>query len=64
MPRLDPYESEILSAYEAGKLTSVDTKSELARFKAAARAAAIKDRRINFASRLATCKTFKSRPWR
>ena len=47
MPKLDTYESDVLSAYEKGKLKSVATKSELAKFKAAARATAIKDRRVN-----------------
>ena len=47
MPNIDEYELEILSAYEKGKLKSVATKSELAKFKAAARATAIKDRRVN-----------------
>lgn len=43
----DPYELEILSAYEKGELTSLATKAELAKRKAAARATAIKDKRIN-----------------
>jgi predicted DNA binding CopG/RHH family protein len=47
MPKPDPYESEILNAYEAGELASVGTKTELNRLKAAARATAIKDRRVN-----------------
>ena len=47
MPNIDDYELEILSAYEKGKLKSVATKGELARFKAAARATGIKDRRVN-----------------
>lgn len=47
MPRIDKYEREILSAYEKGQLKSVATKAELAKFKAAARATAIKDRRVN-----------------
>lgn len=47
MPNIDQYELEVLSAYESGKLKSVATKSELAKFKAAARATAIKDRRVN-----------------
>ena len=47
MPEIDKYESEILQAYDKGKLKSVATKSELAKFKAAARATAIKDRRVN-----------------
>lgn len=41
------YEEQLLSAYEAGKLRSVATKAELARLRAAARATAIKDRRVN-----------------
>ena len=47
MPKIDEYEIEVLSAYEKGKLKSVATKAELAKFKAAARATAVKDRRVN-----------------
>lgn len=47
MPKIDKYELEVLSAYEKGQLKSVATKAELAKFKAAARATAIKDRRVN-----------------
>ncbi|WP_126447834.1 hypothetical protein [Sulfuricystis multivorans] len=47
MPKIDAYEQEILDAFEKGRLKSVATKAELAKFKAAARATAIKDRRIN-----------------
>jgi predicted DNA binding CopG/RHH family protein len=47
MPKIDDYELEVLSAFEKGKLKSVATKSELAKLKAAARATAIKDRRVN-----------------
>ncbi len=47
MPKIDNYELEVLSAFEKGKLKSVATKSELAKYKAAARATAIKDRRVN-----------------
>ena len=47
MARLDPDEADLLRAYDAGKLKSVATKAELARFKAAARATALKDRRVN-----------------
>jgi predicted DNA binding CopG/RHH family protein len=47
MTKIDAYELEILSAFEKGKLKSVATKAELARFKAAARATGIKDRRVN-----------------
>jgi predicted DNA binding CopG/RHH family protein len=47
MPNIDDYELEIANAYDEGRLKSVATKSELARFKAAARATALKDRRVN-----------------
>ena len=47
MPKIDAYEAEVLSAFEKGTLKSVATKAELAKFKAAARATAIKDRRVN-----------------
>ena len=47
MQKIDDYELEILSAYEKGKLKSMASKSELAKFKAAARATGIKDRRVN-----------------
>jgi predicted DNA binding CopG/RHH family protein len=47
MPEPDPDEVEILDAYEAGTLKSVATKAELASLRAAARATATKDRRVN-----------------
>jgi len=47
MNELDTEELELLGAFEKGKLKSVATKSELAKFKAAARATAIKDKRVN-----------------
>jgi predicted DNA binding CopG/RHH family protein len=47
MTPLDAYEAEVLRAYEAGELESVATKEELARLRAAARATATKDRRVN-----------------
>lgn len=47
MSKVDAYEQEILKAYDSGKLKSVATKNELEKFKAAARATAIKDRRVN-----------------
>ena len=47
MPKTDAYEEEVLAAFDRGKLNSVATKAELAKFKAAARATAIKDRRVN-----------------
>ncbi len=47
MSKLDPYELEVLVAYESGKLRPSAGKSELARLRAAARATAIKDKRVN-----------------
>src|ERR1700712_1741607 len=47
MPKIEAYEEEVLNAFEKGELPSVATKEELARLKAAARATAIKDRRVN-----------------
>ena len=45
--KLDKYEKEVLDAFEAGTLKPVASKDELARIRAAARATAIKDQRIN-----------------
>lgn len=45
--KLDPYELEVLKAFEGGKLRSVATKAELAKYREAARATAIKDKRVN-----------------
>lgn len=42
MPKTDPFEAELLAAYDKGLLKSVATKSELSKFEAAARATAIK----------------------
>jgi predicted DNA binding CopG/RHH family protein len=47
MSKLDQYELEVLEAYEAGKLKSSASKAELQRLRAAARATAIKDKRVN-----------------
>jgi predicted DNA binding CopG/RHH family protein len=47
MPKVDAYEQEILAAFDAGKLKSVATKAELQKFRDAARATAVKDRRVN-----------------
>jgi predicted DNA binding CopG/RHH family protein len=47
MKKLDAYEDAVLNAYETGKLTSVASKSQLAKFKAAARSTAVKDKRVN-----------------
>ncbi|MBL8370147.1 MAG: hypothetical protein JNK28_02045 [Burkholderiaceae bacterium] len=47
MPKTDAYEADLLAAFDAGALKSVATKAELAKFKAAARATAVKDKRVN-----------------
>ena len=47
MTRPDPFEAEILDAFEKGSLRSVASKAELSRLRSAARATAIKDRRVN-----------------
>ncbi len=47
MTELDAYESEVLEAYESGALRSVAGPEELARIREAARATAVKDRRVN-----------------
>lgn len=47
MSKLDAYELKVLKEFEKGRLKSVATKSEIERLKAAARATAIKDRRVN-----------------
>ena len=47
MQKTDAYEQEVIAAFEKGRLKSVASEAELAKFKAAARATAIKDRRVN-----------------
>lgn len=48
MKKLDTYEEELLASYEKGELKSTSpSKAELSKFKAAASATFIKDRRIN-----------------
>ena len=47
MPKTDAYESELLEAFDKSALKSVATKAEWAKFKAAARATALKDMRVN-----------------
>ena len=48
MKKLDAFEKDLLEAYEAGELKSTSpTKRDLNKFKAAATATFIKDRRIN-----------------
>ena len=47
MPKIDDYECEVLTAFDNGQLKSVASKAELEKIKAAARATALKDRRVN-----------------
>lgn len=48
MKKLDAFEKEILTDYDAGELKSMSpSKTDLAKFKAAATATFIKDKRIN-----------------
>jgi predicted DNA binding CopG/RHH family protein len=47
MTKMDDDELQVLTAFEKGRLKSVATKTEIAKLKAAARATAIKDRRVN-----------------
>jgi predicted DNA binding CopG/RHH family protein len=47
MSKLDPYELDVLQAYESGKLKPIAAKAELQKMRAAARATAIKDKRVN-----------------
>jgi len=47
MAELDASELEILQAYERGEFVSGATPEEIARVRAAARATAIKDKRVN-----------------
>jgi predicted DNA binding CopG/RHH family protein len=46
--KLDAYEQELLDAYEKGDMKSIiNSKSDLEKYRAAARATFIKDRRVN-----------------
>ena len=47
MPKTNSYEDDILAAYDADQLKSVATEDELGRIRVAARATAIKDKRVN-----------------
>ncbi len=48
MKKLDPFEKEMLDAYEKGKLVSIKpSKAQIKKFREAAQATAIKDRRVN-----------------
>jgi hypothetical protein len=63
MPKTEPDEAELLAAFDKGALKSVATKAERAKFKVAARATALRDKRVTSACRLAICKTSGSRRW-
>ncbi|MBK6717252.1 MAG: hypothetical protein IPG57_19830 [Burkholderiales bacterium] len=45
--KLDPYEENVLAAFESGALISVATREELESLREAARATSTKDQRIN-----------------
>lgn len=47
MSNLDPDELEVLNAFEAGRLKPVTSKADLQGLREAARATAIKDKRVN-----------------
>ena len=47
MPKTDFGEAELLAASDKGELKSVASKAELSKLKAAARATALKDKRVN-----------------
>ena len=47
MPRPDQEEQQLLGDYEAGRLVSVASAAELERLREAARATAVKDKRVN-----------------
>jgi hypothetical protein len=47
MSKPDPYELEVLKAYGSGKLKSIASKADPQRMRAAARATAVKDKRVN-----------------
>lgn len=47
MIKLDPYEQEILKDYEEGRLSATGSKAEITKLRSAARATAVKDKRVN-----------------
>jgi predicted DNA binding CopG/RHH family protein len=47
MSKLDAYEQEVLQAYEKGQLQPSASKAALQRLRLAARATAVKDKRVN-----------------
>lgn len=47
MTKIDRYERQVLASFEKRRLRSVASKGELDKFKAAAGATAVKDRRVN-----------------
>ena len=61
MSKLDPYELEVLEAYESGKLKPIASKAELQHMRDAARTTAIKDSGSIFACPLRTYSISKPR---
>ena len=62
-PKPDTFDDDILAAYDSGQLRSVATKSELAKFKAAARRPSGPPRQAS-AFRPETCRTSRFARWR
>ncbi|MBK1641615.1 hypothetical protein CKO12_06925 [Chromatium okenii] len=61
MENIDIVEAEILKSFEKGEFQSVVSKIELEKFKAAARATAIKDQRVNIRLSLGDLKDIQVR---
>lgn len=61
MENIDIFEAEILKSFEKGEFQSAVSKIELEKFKAAARATAIKDQRVNIRLSLGDLKDIQVR---
>ncbi|MBV5309406.1 hypothetical protein [Chromatium okenii] len=61
MENIDIFEAEILKSFEKGEFQSVVSKIKLEKFKAAARATAIKDQRVNIRLSLGDLKDIQVR---
>lgn len=59
MPKLDPYEREVLEAVEKGEMRRTASKAEIEHYRAVARATLRKDARVNV--RLMTSDLFELR---
>ncbi len=65
MKRFDKFEQDMLKAYEGGILKSISpTKADLTKFKAAASATFIKERRVNIRLSSPDLMDIQARPWR